>query len=217
MSELNDIKIYFGIVDDIVDTDKIFRVRAKIKGYTDQMETRDLPWYYPWFGVNYLPDVGDEIPIMIFNQEFANGFYTKKADVVKRDYVSDGDYETYLEIYKQDIDKVKLIYEKSKGINFTYDTSNLNIDKDKIVNTIGDSKSTFDDDKFDMTINALRMKLDDSGFHFKKDSETLKKLFNDLLTQIELMSFTTTSGHTLKMNNKAAFTQIKGRGNGFFS
>lgn len=217
MSELNDIKIYFGIVDDIIDDEKLFRVRAKIKGYTDEIETRDLPWYYPWFGVNYLPEIGDEIGIVIFNDEFVNGFYTKKADVIKRDYVSDDDYATYLEIYKRDIDKVKLIYEKSKGINFTYDTSNLNIDKDKIVNTVGDSKSTFDDDKLDIVINAIRMKLDDEGFHMKKESETLKKLFNDLLVQIELMSFQNTNGHTLKMNNKAEFTAIKNRGNQFFS
>lgn len=217
MSGLNDVKIYFGIVDDIVDDEKIFRVRAKIKGYTDKVETRDLPWYYPWFGVNYLPDIGDEIPIIIFNDEFVNGFYTKKADIKKRENLSDDDYKTYLEIYKQDIDKVKLIYEKSKGINFSYDTANLNIDKDKIVNTVGDSKSIFDDNQLDIVINKIRMKLDDSGFHMKKDSETMKKLWNDLLTQIELHQFTNTNGHTLKLENKAAFTDIKNRGNKFFS
>lgn len=215
---LNSIKIYFGFVEDIDDTEKVFRVRVKIKGYTNEITKENLPWYYPWYGVNYLPEIGDEIPILIFNDEFANGFYEKKADVIKRNNLSDDDYKTYLEIYKRESDKVTLTYEKSKGIIFEYDKSQVNIDKNKIVNKVTDnSKSTLTEKDFDMIINELQIRVDNGGFTFKKSDETLKKIMVDLLTEIEAMMFKNTVGQTLLMINKAKFTSIKMRIKNFFT
>ena len=154
---LNSIKIYFGFVEDVDDTEKIFRVRAKIPGYTDSIQKDNLPWYYPWYGVNYLPEIGDEIPIMIFNNEFVNGFYEKKADVEKRSELSDDDYKTYLEIYKRESDKVRLMYQKSKGIEFEYDKSLQIIDKDKIVSKVNDSKITLTDDMMETIVNNFML------------------------------------------------------------
>ena len=94
---LNSIKIYFGYVEDVEDVEEIFRIKAKIKGFTDKINKEDLPWYYPWYGVNYLPEIGDEIPIIIFNDEFVNGFYSKKADINKRN-LDKNDYKTYFSL-----------------------------------------------------------------------------------------------------------------------
>lgn len=215
---LNSIKIYFGFVEDIEDTEKVFRVRAKIKGYTDEIVKDNLPWYYPWYGVNYLPEIGDEIPIIIFNDEFANGFYEKKADVIKRESLSEDDYNTYLEIYKRESDKVSLTYEKSKGIIFNYDKSTVNIDKDKIINKVtDDSVSTLTAKDLDIIIGELQLRIDNGGFTLKKSDETLKKIMMDLLVEIENMMFKNTVGQTLLMINKPKFTAIKMRIKSFFT
>lgn len=214
---LNSIKIYFGFVEDIEDNEEIFRIRAKIKGFTDKISKEDLPWYYPWYGVNYLPEIGDEIPIIIFNDEFVNGFYTKKADISKRN-LDKNDYKTYLELYKRDSDKVKLTYEKSKGIIYEYDKSHLNIDKDKIINKVTEnSKSTLTEKDLDIIINELQLRIDNGGFTLKKADETLKKIMMDLLSEIEAMKFKNTVGQTLLMINKPKFTAIKMRIKSFFT
>lgn len=215
--DLNSIKIYFGIVEDIDDTEKIFRVRAKISGYTDTMEKDNLPWYYPWYGVDYLPEIGDEIPIVIFNNEFVNGFYEKKADIKKRENISDEDYKTYLEIYKRDSDKISLTYEKSKGVNLNYDKANVNIDKDKIIDKVGDdSKSTLTAKDLDIIIGELQIRVESGGFTFKKSDETLKKIMVDLVAEIEKMKFKNTVGQTLLLINKPQFIAIKSRIKKFF-
>ena len=214
---LNSIKIYFGFVEDIEDNEEIFRIRAKIKGFTDKINKEDLPWYYPWYGVNYLPEIGDEIPIIIFNDEFVNGFYSKKADINKRN-LDKNDYKTYLEIYKRESDKVKLTYEKSKGIIYEYDKSHLNIDKDKIINKVTEnSKSTLTEKDLDIIINELQLRIDNGGFTLKKADETLKKIMMDLLSEIEAMKFKNTVGQTLLMINKPKFTAIKMRIKSFFT
>lgn len=213
---LNSIKIYFGYVEDVEDVEEIFRIRAKIKGFTDKINKEDLPWYYPWYGVNYLPEIGDEIPIIIFNDEFVNGFYSKKADINKRN-LDKNDYKTYLEIYKRESDKVKLTYEKSKGIIFEYDKAHLNIDKDKIINKVTEnSKSTLTEKDLDIIINELQLRVDNGGFTFKKADETLKKIMMDLLSEIEAMKFKNTVGQTLLLINKPKFTAIKMRIKSFF-
>ena len=214
---LNSIKIYFGFVEDVDDTEKIFRVRAKIPGYTDSIQKDNLPWYYPWYGVNYLPEIGDEIPIMIFNNEFVNGFYEKKADVEKRSELSDDDYKTYLEIYKRESDKVRLMYQKSKGIEFEYDKSLQIIDKDKIVSKVNDSKITLTDDMMETIVNNLMLKMTDEGFLMKKGGETMKKLWTDLCQKISEIQFTNTNGKTVTMINKSDILSMKNRGSQFFT
>ena len=64
---------------------------------------------------------------------------------------------------------------------------------------------------FDLQIEGTRMQIDTDGFLLKKESETLKALMVDLLTAIETMRFTTRSGPTIKLLNKAQFTDIKNR------
>ena len=56
-------KIYFGKVMDVKDDKYIFRVRVAIPGYTDKLAVEDLPLYFPWYGVNFLPLVN-------FRQQF---------------------------------------------------------------------------------------------------------------------------------------------------
>ena len=217
MSDLNSIKIYFGYVEDIEDIDKVFRVRAKIKGYTDEIEKDNLPWYYPWYGVNYLPEIGDEIPIIIFNNEFTHGFYEKKADVIKRDNLSDEDYKTYLEIYKRDGDKVFITYAKSKGIQLSYDTAIHTIDKDKIISKVNDTTLTITDDMMETIVNQLIMKMTDDGFLLKKGAENMNKLWGDLCQKISEIQFLNNNGKTITMINKADILSMKTRGTDFFT
>lgn len=68
-----------------------------------------------------------------------------------------------------------------------------------------------DIEDFDLQIEGTRMQIDTDGFLLKKESETLKALMVDLLTAIETMRFTTRSGPTIKLLNKAQFTDIKNR------
>lgn len=71
-------KIYFGKVMDVKDDKYIFRVRVAIPGYTDKLAVEDLPLYFPWYGVNFLPLVNDIVPVRIFDNNFVNGFYGRK-------------------------------------------------------------------------------------------------------------------------------------------
>ena len=64
---------------------------------------------------------------------------------------------------------------------------------------------------FDLQISMTRMQIDEDGFLLKKENETLKALMVDLLTAIEAMRFTTRSGPTIKLLNKAQFADIKNR------
>ena len=123
-----------------------------------------------------------------------------------------------MEIYKRESDKVKLTYEKSKGIIFEYDKSHLNIDKDKIINKVTEnSKSTLTEKDLDIIINELQLRIDNGGFTLKKADETLKKIMMDLLSEIEAMKFKNTVGQTLLMINKPKFTAIKMRIKSFFT
>lgn len=66
-------------------------------------------------------------------------------------------------------------------------------------------------ESFDLQIEDARMQIDNDGFLFKKENETLKALMVDLLEAIEVMRFTTRSGPTIKLLNKIQFTDIKNR------
>lgn len=216
-NDLNSIKIYFGFVEDIEDTENLFRIRAKIKGYTDEIEKENLPWYYPWYGINYLPEIGDEIPIVIFNDEFTHGFYEKKADIALRGELSKEDYNTYLELYKRDSDKVSITYRKSKGIELEYDTAKQTIDKDKIVSKVNDTTVTVSDDMVEVIVNQLILKMTDEGFLIKKGGETMKKLWSDLCTKVSEIQFQNNNGKTITMLNKPEIIKMKTRGEDFFT
>ena len=79
---LGNIKIFFGKVVNITDEDKLFRCQVVITGYTDEIESESLPWYFPWYGINYLPELDDVVPVIIFDDNFSTGFYNRKVGII---------------------------------------------------------------------------------------------------------------------------------------
>lgn len=149
---LGDINIYFGKVVDIEDDQKIFRCKVKINGYTEKIETADLPWYFSWNGISFLPELDDVIPVIIFDKNFNTGFYSNKKVNLEGSEISDGDYDNYLEIFKRSIDNkdVKLIYTKSEGIQFINDVSQLQLLIDTINLKCGDNNIEITKDKINL-------------------------------------------------------------------
>lgn len=141
-----EIKILFGEVVDINDEDKKFRCRVSINGYTDQLETEDLPWYYP-FGIRKLPEVGDNVGVIIFDNIITSGFYTDSINLVVS--VDNEDYEHYVEVFDKNLEGTgaKLTFKKSKGIEGVYGDSMLSISKEKALLSSGGNEVSVDDDK----------------------------------------------------------------------
>lgn len=133
MKKEETVNIYFGKVIDVKDDKFIFRVKIAIPGYTDKLSVDDLPFYFPFYGVNYLPLVNDVVPVLIFDNVFTNGFYGRKIDCLDRN-LDENDYENYLEIYKRLVNdkNVELSYVPSLGIQIINDKSNINLKEEKI-------------------------------------------------------------------------------------
>ena len=74
MADLGSIEIFFGKVVDVSDDLKINRVRVAVDCLTDTIAKDDLPWYFPWYGLNYLPIVNDVVSVIIFDDNFATAF-----------------------------------------------------------------------------------------------------------------------------------------------
>lgn len=116
----SDVKLFFGKVTDILDKEEHKkRIRISIKGFTDELPFDKMPWYFPYYGVNFLPEKDDIVPVLIFDNNFVTGFYGRKIDCLARE-LEDEDYQFYLEIYKRKCgeDNVQLTYTKSIGIEF---------------------------------------------------------------------------------------------------
>ena len=130
---LGNIKIYFGKVVDVKDDLKVNRVRVSIDGLTNEIKKDDRPWYFPWYGLNYLPILDDVVSVIVFDENLATCFYGRKIDL-KDESLDDGDYENYLEIFKRSVsDKsVSLTYKKSTGIEFINDKGKIQIEVDKL-------------------------------------------------------------------------------------
>lgn len=130
---LGNIKIFFGKVVSVTDELKIFRCRISIGGYTDNIVADDLPWYFPWYGLNYLPVLNDVVSVIVFDDNFSTAFYGKKVNLTDQ-LLDDGDYENYLEIFKRTIsDKnISLTYKVSTGIEFINDTSKIQLEINKV-------------------------------------------------------------------------------------
>lgn len=133
---LGEIKILFGTVVDLKDDLKINRARVSIKGLTDEIKQEELPWYFPFYGIDYLPILKDEVPVIIFDNNIVTGFYGNKIDLKKSNLqsVSEDDYENYLEVFRRSIDdkNVQITYEKSKGIQFINGESFIQTELEKI-------------------------------------------------------------------------------------
>jgi len=130
---LGNINIFFGKVLNVSDELKINRCQISIDGLTDEIVSDDLPWYFPWYGLNYLPIVNDVVSVIVFDNNFSTCFYGRKVDLVDGS-LDEGDYENYLEIFKRNVDdkNVSLTYLKSKGIEFINDKNKVQIELDKI-------------------------------------------------------------------------------------
>lgn len=117
--ELGNIQIFFGKVHAVHDADKwICRCQIKIPGITDEIENPDmLPWYFPWYGREYLPEIDDTVPVLVFDGNFTTAFYGRKINLEDAG-IDEGDYDNYLEIFKRNCDgnDVQLTYKTSKGI-----------------------------------------------------------------------------------------------------
>lgn len=148
---LGNIQIFFGKVVDISDELKINRVRVSIDGLTDEIKTEDLPWYFPWYGLSYLPILNDVVPIIVFDGNMSTCFYNRKVDLKTSELIED-DYINYLEIYKRTIDdkNISLTYKKTTGIEFINDKEKIQIELDKISLFSGKNSIVVTDDRIDI-------------------------------------------------------------------
>jgi len=152
--------IYFGNVVDVNDTDKLFRIRATINGYTEKLEKDNLPWYFPFFGVNYLPILGDVIPIIIFNGNFSTGFFNPKVDI--KSLGLDGtEYANYLELYKRG--EVSLTYKESTGIELINEKTKLQLEKEKASLFVDDNQIVVSPKRIDLGSAGEATILGDKG------------------------------------------------------
>lgn len=167
---LGDVKILFGSIVDIADKAKLFRSKVSIPGYTDEIDKELLPWYYPFGGIDFLPIEGDEVSVLIFDNDFRSGFYGKKVDS-KVDGVSDSDYSNYLELFKRD--GVELTYTKTDGIKFINSGSGVQIEEDIV--TLFVKSNT-------ITISDKKIMLGDSGQEASLLGDKTVDLLNTIIT-----------------------------------
>lgn len=184
------INILFGTVVSVKDTEKLNRIQVSIPGHTNEIALDDLPWYFPYLGVDYLPIVNDTVSVIIFNDNIVNGFYSNRNISVKTSDLSDSEYENYLEIYKRL--GVELTYKESVGIKFINNESHIQIDKE-IINIIA------------KTINH------NSGKEPMVLGDTLQKLLEELIDAILKLTVTTPNGPSGTPINFAMFNKVKGK------
>lgn len=117
--ELGNVQIFFGKVTAVTDEKKICCCQIAIPGITEEVDAATLPWYFPWYGRNYLPLVDDTVSVIVFDDNFSTAFYGRKIDLIDAG-VEEGDYENYLEIFKREVEgnQIQLTYTVSKGIEF---------------------------------------------------------------------------------------------------
>lgn len=128
---LGNVKIYFGKVASVTDEQKLCRAQIIVDGYTEENDPTLLPWYFPWYGLNYLPVKDDVVPVIVFDDNFSTAFYGRKVDLI--DNGLKDDYESYLEIFKRQIgdNLVQLTYTISNGIEFINGSGKVQIELDK--------------------------------------------------------------------------------------
>lgn len=175
------INVFFGKVVDVQDDEKIFRLRIAINGYTNELATEDLPWYFPMFGFHYIPIVGDVVPVLIFNGNFTTGFYIKKIDLESTG-LEGTEYENYLEIYKRL--GVELSYKESVGIQLINANSRLQIEELRASMYVKDNQITMDDKRIDLGTDGEATPLGDKTVKALVDLNTQNK--NDFTETMKL-------------------------------
>ncbi len=186
---MSNIKILFGTVASVKDEEKINRIQVSIPGFTDEIEIKDLPWYFPFMGVDYLPLVNETVCVLIFNDNITQGFYSNKNISLKSNGLEGTEYENYLEIYKRL--EVELSYKESFGIQLKNKESNIQIDEE-VINIIGKKK-----------INH------NSGSEPMLLGETTFKILTRLVDAILVETHQTPNGPSSPPINKATYQKIK--------
>lgn len=173
--------IMFGKVVSVKDEKFIHRIRCTVDGYTDELTEENLPWYYPFYGVNYLPLIGDVVPLIIFDGDFSTGMYGRKVDTVSRELDGD-DYENYLEIFKRTVgeDVVQLTYKKSTGIELINKDSKEQIEIDKITLFVKENQIFIDESYIKLGNQNLEMSLlGDQTVSYLKEQIALSEKIKD--------------------------------------
>ena len=187
---LGKINILFGKVVDISDEELLYRCRISVDGYTDLIEKDELPWYYPFGGISFLPEIDDVVPLLIFDENFSTAFYGKKVLNTKSELSSD-DYENYLELFKRTINdvNVEITYTKSKGIILNNSKSKIALEQELLKLFVESNSIIVSKDRIDIGNNAKEATiLGDQGVKLYEDiikhqDAMLKKLIN-LFTNI---------------------------------
>ncbi len=184
---VGNINIYFGKVVNVSDESKICRCQISIDGLTDDIPVNDLPWYFPWYGLNYLPAVNDMVSVLVFDGNYSTCFYGRKVGLVDLN-LDAGDYENYLEIFKRTIDKknVSLTYLKSKGIQFLNDKTGVQIEIDKVSLFVDTNHIIMTKDRIDISTETEANILGDKGV--KQLHDMIKHQANTITEMMKLFN-----------------------------
>lgn len=182
---LGNIKIYFGKVVDISDSDKMeYRARISIDGYTETIATENLPWYYNFGAFTYLPEIDDVVPVIVFDNNFTTCFYLGKVSN-KKSELSEDDYKNYLEIFKRNVDgdDVSLTYKKSEGIIFSNKDGKIQILPEQIFLYVAKNSISITKDKIEIGDgNKEATILGDKGVKMYEDILSHQK---NIITQVD--------------------------------
>lgn len=215
---LGSVKIFFGTVVETTDEQKIWRCQIKIDGYTDKLEPEKLPWYFPWYGLNYLPEKDDIVSVIVFDDDFSTAFYGRKVWLLESD-VEEDDYANYLEIFKRNIDdnNVSLTYKKSTGIEFINGDNKVQIELDKVSLFVETNSIVMTKDRIDIGDSSQEATiLGDKGVKqmhemIKHQATTIAemlKMFNAVMSSAGGNPFTMPIGAALAPLVPAATTKL---------
>ena len=127
-TELGNIQIFFGQVVDVDDPMQTYRCRVAIPGKTDQIEKEKLPWYYSFNGVGNLPNLNVEVPVFIFDGNFATGMYG--STMLSAPTQTEFTYKSYVELLKKD--NASVTYNQQNGVEIENANNRITINKNSI-------------------------------------------------------------------------------------
>lgn len=169
-NNLGEVRIFFGTVVSIDDMTYSCRCQVKIFGKTDEIPTEELPWYFSWYGVNQLPKIGDEVPVIIFDNNLSTGFYGRP--LVSTSAVDANNYKDYVRVFKSFSDdaSASIEYTLSNGIDINNGQTGVNVNpmKLKLFSNYNDIEIT--DNRINIGNNKLQANLcgDDVIIQLKK-------------------------------------------------
>lgn len=207
---MGDIQIFFGTVTSVKDEDKLFRCQISIPGYTDKLEESELPWYYPFNGLTYLPEPKDVVAVMIFDGNFVTGFYGSKLklDEDNQSKLDEGDYADYLEIFQKQVDdkNVQLTYTKSKGIEFVNDKAGTKIETNKYILFVESTSITIEKDKISIGSKNLEPTLlgDKTVKHLHNIIKHQQAIIQKMYTGFQAISNACTNPYTIPIKGALA-------------